>query len=260
MPKNRFPARPAAAAFALALAGSLPGTVLAQASVVPDGKVRATLGLGASRSSGNSNASNLSLNGDVVRATDRDKISLTGAAQYARTQGVTTGEKARAAGRYDRNLNARWFGFGGLSLEHDKFTNLKLRTLVEGGLGAHMVKTDTTTWDLFSGVGYSHDRYDTPMQVRGKLRRSDNYGTLLLAEESTHKLSDSTNFKQRLALTPALDGDGAFRATFDAGLAVAMTSTINLTVGFNASHNSDPGEGRKSTDTLLTTGVSMKFE
>jgi putative salt-induced outer membrane protein YdiY len=98
------------------------------------------------------------------------------------------------------------------------------------------------------------------MQVKGQARSSDSYATMLLAEESTHKLSASTNLKQRLALTPALDRHGEYRATFDAGLAVAMTSTINLTVGFNANHNSDPGEGRKATDTLLTTGVSMKFE
>lgn len=260
MLKNRFPTLPALATFALSLACCMPGPAHAQASVVPDGKLRATLGLGASRSSGNANASNLSLNGDMVRATDQDKLSFTGSAQYARTEGVTTGERARLAGRYDRNLDARWFGFGGMGLEHDKFTNLQLRTLVEGGLGAHLVKSESSSWDVFTGLGYSRDRYIAPMLIKGRQRHSDDYATLLLAEESTHKLSASTNFKQRLALTPAPDRHGEYRATFDAGLAVAMTSTINLTVGFNASHNSDPGDGRKATDTLLTTGVSMKFE
>ncbi|MBL0089057.1 MAG: DUF481 domain-containing protein [Ideonella sp.] len=39
-----------------------------------------------------------------------------------------------------------------------------------------------------------------------------------------------------------------------------MTKTMNLNVGMSMNYNSEPGAGRKSTDTLLTTGVSMKFE
>ena len=39
-----------------------------------------------------------------------------------------------------------------------------------------------------------------------------------------------------------------------------MTSTMNLTVGATMAYNSEPGPGRKSTDTLLTVGVAVKFE
>ena len=84
--------------------------------------------------------------------------------------------------------------------------------------------------------------------------------SLLLGEESTHKLSDTTSFKQRLTLVPNLKNSGEFRSNWDAGLAVAMSKTMNLNVGFSFAHNSDPGPGRKSTDTLLTTGISVKFD
>ena len=43
-------------------------------------------------------------------------------------------------------------------------------------------------------------------------------------------------------------------------LSVAMSKTMNLNVGMALAHNSDPGVGRKATDTLLTTGVSVKFD
>jgi len=236
------------------------GAVQAQATVKPDGQWRAALGLGASASSGNTKASNLSLVGDAVQASAQDKISLYGNAQYARSSGTTTAEQLRLGGRYDRNLTDLVFAFGGLDLERNKFSNLRLRSMLSGGLGYHLVKTPQTTWDLFGGVGYNNDKFIDAMVIDGANRKSYNYTSLLLAEESTHKLSDTTTVKQRLALFPNLKNSGEFRATFDAGLAVAMSKSMNLNVGLGIAHNSEPGAGRKSTDTLLTTGVSVKFD
>ena len=39
-----------------------------------------------------------------------------------------------------------------------------------------------------------------------------------------------------------------------------MTKGMNLTLGLSVLYNSDPGAGRKSTDTLFTTGIAIKFE
>ena len=243
-----------------ALALGTVGPAQAQATVKNDGQMRASFGLGASLSSGNSQSSNLAMNGDAVRATDLNKTSLYGNVQYARSGGVTTGEQLRLGGRYDHNLNVQLFAFGGLDLERNKFANLQLRSLLSGGLGYHALKTPTTTWDLFGGLGYTSDHYIDPMVIDGGNRSSYSYVSLLLGEESTHKLSDSTSFKQRLTLVPNLKNRGEFRANLDAGLSVAMSKTMNLNVGFALAHNSEPGAGRKSTDSLLTTGVSVKFD
>jgi hypothetical protein len=77
------------------------GLAHAQATVKPDGQFRATVGVGASFPSGDTESSNLSLNADAVRATAQDKLSLYGMALYPRSAGVTTGEQARLGGRYD---------------------------------------------------------------------------------------------------------------------------------------------------------------
>ena len=236
------------------------GQAQAQATVKNDGQMRASFGLGASLSSGNSQASNLSMTGDAVRATDLNKTSLYGSAQYARSGGTSTSEQLRLGGRYDHNLNVQWFAFGGLDLERNKLANLQLRNLLSGGLGYHALKTPTTTWDLIGGLGYTSDRYIDPMVIAGDNRSTYGYPAVLLGEESTHKLSDSTSFKQRLTLVPNLKNRGEFRANLDAGLSVAMSKAMNLNVGFALAHNSEPGAGRKSTDSLLTTGVSVKFD
>jgi putative salt-induced outer membrane protein YdiY len=232
----------------------------AQATVKPDGQMRSAIGIGASLSSGNTKASNLSVVGEAVRATADDKVTLYGNVQYAKSAGATTADQLRLGGRYDLNLGPVWFGFGGLDFERNKFANLKLRSLLTGGFGYHVLKTPTTTWDLFGGLGLATDKFVAATLIDGATRTSYSYVSLLLAEESTHKLSDTTSAKQRLAIFPNLSNSGEFRATFDAGLAVAMSRALSLNVGYSLVHNSEPGLGRKATDSLLTTGVSVKFD
>lgn len=233
---------------------------LAQATVKADGRFRSAIGLGASLSSGNSKASNLSFTADAVRATDQDKSTLYMNAQYARTEGVTTAERARLGGRHDFDLGRTLFAFGALDFERNKFANLQLRSQVGAGLGYHLRRGEPVAWDVFGGLGYARDSYIDPMLIDERVRSSYGYATLMLGQESTHRLSSSTSFKQRLVLTPNLKHRGEYRATWDAGLAVAMSNALSLNLGFNASHNSEPGPGRRATDTLLTTGVSMKFD
>jgi putative salt-induced outer membrane protein YdiY len=248
------------AQLAAAAALALPALSHAQATVKPDGQFRASLGLGASLTSGNTRSTSFALAGDAVRATEQDKISLYGSSLYARSAGVTSAEQLRLGSRYDYNLTPLWFGFGGLDFERNKLANLKLRSQLSGGVGYHLLKTPTTVWDLFGGVAYSSDRFVEPTLIDSAVRTSYGYPSLLLGEESSHKLSDSTSARQRFVLYPNLKNSGEFRATWDAALSVAMSRAMNLTVGLGLAHNSDPGLGRKSTDMLLTSGVNVKFE
>jgi len=250
-----------ARALALVLGGLLTAPLAAQeATVKPDGQFRSAFSLGASLSDGNSRASSLAVGGEAVQATTAWKTTLRGSALHTSTGGSTTGERIRLAGRHDRNFNADWFGFGGLELGRDKFANLSLRSQATGGVGRHVLRTDTTTWDLFAGLGLNEDRFITPARVDGQVRSRYRYTSVLLAQESQHRLSESTGAKQRLTISPNLSNRGEYRATWDASLGVAMSATLSLSVGLGVTHNSEPGPGRQRTDSLLTTGVALRFE
>jgi putative salt-induced outer membrane protein YdiY len=235
-------------------------TAWAQATVKDDGQWRAALGVGASTASGNTKASSISINTDAVRATKQDKWGFAASSLYAKSGGVITADQMRGGTRYDYNVTEDWFGFGSFELERDKVAALKLRSNVGAGLGFHVIKNDSTTFDLFAGAGYTSDNYNVPRLVGGANRTDYAYSNLLLAQESTHKFSESTAAKQKLVVYPNLEDRGEYRAQFDAGLSVAMTKTMNVNVGFSARVNSDPGPNAKKTDTLLTTGISVKFE
>lgn len=248
-----------AMALGLLIAGAQTSTH-AQATLKPDGRFRSAIGLGASWTSGNTSTRQLSLNADAVRATAADRTTLYGMANYARSEGVTTSDRVRLGGRHDIELRGPAFGFGSLEFERNKFANLELRGQVSAGVGWHLVKTPETTWDLLTGAAYTDDRYFDPMWIDGQSRTRYGYGGLLLGEESTHRFNEMTSAKQRLTLMPNLKHSGEYRAQWDAGLAVAMSRALSLNVGLSMSYNSEPGPGRKSSDTLLTTGVSMRFD
>lgn len=232
----------------------------AQATVKPDGEFRYALGAGASYSSGNTSAASANVAADGVRATDDNKWVFGGKALWSRSEGSTTASNVALNTQYDQNFTPLWFGFGSGDYLHDQFANISARYAAHVGVGRHMVKSDSLTFDLSAGIGYTEDRYLDPADIRGELR--DNFGRaeLVLAEETSYKWTPSTSLHQKLSFYPAISNSGGFRGVFDSGLAVAMTPTLNLTVGFTYRYNSDPGTGFKRGDTLFVTGIAMKFE
>jgi len=247
---------------AIALSSALlcAGAAHGQATVKPDGKWRFALGAGANLSSGNSDATTLNLNGDGVRVTEIDKWSMSGRFLYGRNDGVKTSDLLELRGRYDRNLNGQWFGFGSGEFLRDEPANLSSRVSAAAGVGYHVFKTEENRWDVFTGLGYSQESYFEAQLIAGEVQSHRGYGEVLLGEESTHRFTDTTSFRQRFVVYPNLTDSGELRTTFDAGVAVAINKTMSLTVTLSHRYNSDPGAGLSKDDTSLVAGVSAKFD
>ena len=228
-----------------------------------DGLWRGAGGAALSASSGNTRTSSLLINAEAARATAADKLTLGGAVNYARskTGGVdqTTADKWVGNAQYDYNLSPRLFAFGKLGLESDKLVDLNLRTALASGLGYKLVDTERTRFEVFGGLGYTTDKYGSARTIAGKTDTTFSRASVYLGEASSHQLSPTVSFKQRLDLYPGISGDKAVLAKFSAGLAVAMSSTLNLTVGLTSAYNSKPPAGTKSGDVGLFTGVNVKF-
>ncbi len=234
--------------------------VAAQAVVKTDGQWRGALGAGLSIVGGNTSSKLLNINGDAVKATTVDKWNVYGTQIWGKSGDAMTADLLNIGARYSKDLNPQLFWFGQGDLGRNKLANLSLRTAVAGGLGYHVIKSDPTTFDVFVGLGYANDRYINSTIVADQTRTSYGRVELFLGEESTHKLSASTLFKQRLVIYPNLSDRGEYRAAFDAGLSVAMSGSLSLQTTLGLRVNSDPGTGLKKTDTLLFTGVTYKFE
>ncbi|MCU0951232.1 MAG: DUF481 domain-containing protein [Burkholderiaceae bacterium] len=218
-----------------------------------------TLGASLSRASGNTDASSIALQGDALRVTEESKWAIRGNGLYAKTEGTRTAEQARLGTRYDWNLTPWLFVFGGLDLERDEVALLNLRYTTSVGAGYRLFEQYNLGWEVFGGVGYVRDHYAEPRLVDDRLREDYGYPTALLGQESIHQFSATTSGKQRLTVLANLKDRGEYRAQWDLSLAVAMTQRWSLTVGLAWRYNSDPGPTLERADTLLTSGVSVKF-
>lgn len=224
-----------------------------QAQDKPDGLFHGTASLGAAFSSGAVNNTTISGAFDTAKKTNDDKLSFyglvaRGSTKVGKTTDVTS-DLYRLGGRYDRDLNKQVFAFVSGDIERNGVTDLDLRTAVYGGAGYHVIATPTTTFDVFGGVGYNRSKYSFDT-VSGT--------ELILGEESSHKLSETTTFKQRLAVYPGFKSENGYRATFDSSLSVAMGGGWNMNAGLAARYASKIYIVKK-TETLFTVGFGYKF-
>jgi len=228
-----------------------------------DGQWRGVAGAALNTSSGNTRTQNLLLNVDLARQTAQDKISTTGYINEGKSEvngrKVTTAGKWGAAGQYDHNLTPQWFGFGKLGFEHDRVSDLSLRTLLGAGVGYHWVQTPKDTFDVYGGVSEVITRYGHDQTIGGQTKQQFSTLGLILGETSSHKLTDTVSFNQRFEIYPGLSGTKSNLAKLNAGLSVAMSSTLSLNVGLTETYNSKPAAGAKKSDLSFFTGINVKL-
>ena len=209
---------------------------------------------GLSLSRGNADTSTFNLGMNAARATKRDKISVNFTSLYTKNKvngvSILAAEAVRGGIRYDLNISERLFGFGFTTEEYDKFQHLDLRAVFGGGLGEHLIKHDTTTFDIFGGGSLNKEFYTTLTRTSGEL---------LVGEEFLHKVGKSTVLNERLSFYPNLSETGEYRMTFLGSAVTAINKWLAFHLTFNDVYVSNPPPMIKKNDALLSTGLRVTF-
>ena len=204
---------------------------------------------------GNTDNTNIALGFNAARETTKDKWTIQAASLYSRstTEGVTS-TTANALGgliRYDRNLNKKLFAYGMFTGMYDEAQDLNERLSPGGGLGFHLIATKMTTLDLLGGFGYTYENYSTGL--------TNNLMNATIGDEFNHKFTANTAVFQDFYFFPYLNGVGGYRGVFDFGLSSKLYRALTWNLTFNDLYNSNPLEGKKNNDLLLTTGLGLTF-
>jgi putative salt-induced outer membrane protein YdiY len=228
-----------------------------------------TINTGLAIARGNTETLDYNLSAKAVRDAPKNKLSLYGLVLYSNVDcsapsskctsinptnpTITTANLIGGGGRIDFNLGAsgKWFVFGQLDLLHNPFQQLRLRVAPAGGLGLHAIKSDTTTFDLSVGGGLNQEYFtNTPNQTSGEI---------LLSEVLTHKFSKAVTFNEGMFFYPNLTDTGEFRYNLTMGLDTKLTKILSWQITFANIYLSNPPPGTKTSDGVLTTGLSITF-
>ena len=228
--------------------------------------------VGFSIARGNSQTSNLALAVNAVHPTENDKLTVYISSIYTNNDLAspsTVANLVTAGVRYDHNLNARMFVFAGTDFMSNVLQDLDLRGVYGGGLGYHAIKSDGTTLDFFAGLNYTHETYSdgppvTPATVPPTFVSygvTNKFAALTLGEELMHKLGKTTVVTEKFYFYPDLSSgySGEYRGTFDFGTVTKISKWLGWQNQFSDIYVSNPPEGAKKNDLILTTGLNFSF-
>lgn len=231
----------------------------AQAQVLQDNQWHGGISIGGAYASSNTSSQTINVIANGSKATKEDKLGLYTLINYGsnKVHGVktNTAQLFRLGGRYDYNLSANSFFFGGSEIETNKIQNIDSRYAVNAGAGYKAIKTDETSFDLFTGVGYSETRFGITIPPSAPNKKGVEF---LLGEESTHKISPTSSVKQRWVVYPGSANIGN-RSTLDINLATVVTKGWTLNAGASISYTSKPSNNFKKTTSLISFGFGYKY-
>jgi putative salt-induced outer membrane protein YdiY len=211
---------------------------------------------GFANTSGNASTRTLNTTGNLVRTTAKDKVTLRFSQIYANnaTTGasLTTAQAIRSGIAYQRSFSPRMFVQGFNDYDYDRFLLLDLRAVIGGGLGFTAIKRPRTNLSLGGGGAYNREQFGAD-RARAAFTRTT--GEAYFNQDFNHKLTAVLSIFERFSFFPNLTQTGEYRFNFDAGFSATLYKSLALQTAVSNRYLSNPPAGRKSNDSLFTTGI-----
>jgi YD repeat-containing protein len=230
-----------------------------------------TLDTGLSLTRGNSATLSYTLAGRAVRQTDRDKITVYTSAVYGKNDTTTPSQviahQITGGVRADINFRPRWFAFAATDFNSNALQNLDLQNVVDGGIGAHLIKAKNAQFDIFGGAGYNQEFFGaytlpnpTPPPATLAFPAVTQRNAVANAGETfSTKLGSRSTFTETFNYFPNLSGPSGYRYTFNTVLSTAISKWLGWQFSLNDNFISNPPTGIKGNDLLLSTGLRLTF-
>lgn len=191
--------------------------------------------------------------------TDKDEIDLDyqltyrrgwhrfrslGALEYDTERDEKTTDKWATFNQYSRVFPSGWYGAAWIGLEHDRFSDLRLRTTGGPALGRLVFEGDALNLAVEAGpAALQEDFYDHPDQ--------DFMGAALFLRYDQRVWQDRLQPYHRQFVYAALDGDDKYLWQSWTGLRVPLAGGFTGAVEFEYDYDSAPAVDTETTDTTL---------
>jgi putative salt-induced outer membrane protein YdiY len=121
-----------------------------------------------------------------------------------------------------------------------------------GGLGYHAIRNERTLLDLLGGLDWNKEYFRGDLEDRSSMEAQ-------VGQTLSHRFNARFLIKEQLFVFPNLTNGGEFRVNFDTSLVTEITKRIGWQLTVSDRYLSNPPEGFKKNDLLLTTGINVKL-
>lgn len=184
---------------------------------------------------------------------------------YGQSAGIATAQRFEYGWQTNYNFGKKAFVFGSVNGEDDHFDGFVYQVTFATGLGYKFIDSDTTKLTGSLGFGYrrlqteslEHNNPANGTEVTGRVpgpSTSDGVGSAGL--DYQQQLTHTTKLTDKLLVQ---SGGQNTAVANDFAVAVNMTETLALSIGYGLRYNSNPPAGTKSTDQLTTINIVYSF-
>lgn len=174
---------------------------------------------------------------------------------YGRSSAITTGQRWDATWQSDHKVSARFFWFGALRYEEDRYSGFNYQGTVSAGAGRAFIDNDDTKFSGQLGVGLRRlrpeelirDEFGEVVDRIPGIADEDVVGNGALKFE--HAFNESTKILNTLLVET---GSSNTLSQNELALQVKMSRLFALSVGVKVRNNSNPPPELEKTDTLTT--------
>lgn len=208
------------------------------------------LDFGMSQTRGNSDTLRYSLGVDAVKDQESDLFRFKGKGSYGESDGVKDTEYALAGFRYERLLTQTVYALGNIEWMSDTIANLNYRFTGILSPGVRLVHSETMILNMELGAGYIEEN---------KAGDQNGYTVGRAAATVERLVSEHVLIWCTGEYLPKISDPDIFLVNAEAGIASFITRDLSLNVSYQERYDSAPVDGKKSSDTILSTALSLNF-
>ncbi|WP_372872023.1 YdiY family protein [Shewanella sp.] len=230
---------------AAALSAAMPLTAIAGADFVEGDKTFAgEAELGATLTTGNTDTSSLKGRLGLKHELGNWENQYTLEALYKEDTDEVTAERYFAGAQGNYKFDDDDYLFVNANYEQDPFTGYDYKFTAAMGYGHHLIDTDKTTLSLEAGPGFQYKRLDdVQAALLGDTSESNVVAHGVMNFET--EISESSKFKQLIVA----DYGDKLEARSESSLTANIIGSLAMKFAVVVRYNSDPLDGKKSTDT-----------
>jgi putative salt-induced outer membrane protein len=211
--------------------------------------------LGVLLASGNTEAKSANTKFDLKRESEKWINTFFVGALYGENAEFSTAERYEAKYQLDYKINDRLSWFGALRGEQDRFSGFAYQVTASTGASYKFIDTPETQLQASLGAGYRRLKSETLIktdagEVIGRIEGEiESDPVITLSSDYAHSFTESTKITNKLLVESGSENTAVQN---DLALAVSMTDSLALAVGFGVRYNTDPPPLSDDTDLLTT--------